>query len=59
MINIGSQPGESSVVFMLIKYISKNSFYCWPGKKYNTDPILTFEQALYQKVNEMSQQTVE
>ena len=41
MIQTGSHPGESSVVFMPMidlkaddkKYIFNNAFYCWPSKK--------------------------
>ena len=29
-------------------YIFNNAFYYWPHKKYNADPILTFDQPLYQ-----------
>ena len=34
-------------------YYFNNAFYCWSSKKFNADPILTFDQLLYQKAYEI------
>ena len=61
MVHTGSHPGESSVAFMPMIYLkaidetcvfSTMDFIVGQAKKYNADPILTFDQPLYQKVYE-------
>ena len=55
-------PGESSVAFMLMIDLKANNETCifstmhfivGQAKKYNADPILTFDQSLYQKSYEI------
>ena len=55
-------PGESSVAFMLMIDLKANDETCifstmhfivGQAKKYNADPILTFDQSLYQKSYEI------
>ena len=62
MVYTGSHPGESSVVFMPMTDLKANDEACifstmhfivGQAKKYNADPILTFDQPLYQKTYEM------
>ena len=53
--DIGSQPRESSLVFMLMIdlkasneiYFSKKHFVADQGKRYHANPILTFDKPLY------------
>ena len=59
MIHTDSHPGEYFVAFMPMidlkvnTYYFNNAFYCWSSKKFNADPILTFDQLLYQKAYEI------
>ena len=58
MVHTGSHPGESSIAFMPMIDLKANDETCifstmhfivGQAKKYNADPILTFDQPLYQK----------
>ena len=62
MVHTGSHPGEPSVVFMPMTDLKANDETCifltmhvifGHAKKYNSDPILIFDQPLYQKTYEM------
>ena len=62
MVYAGSHPGESSVVFMPMTDLKASDETCvfstmhfivFLAKKCNADPILTFDQPLYQKTYEM------
>ena len=62
MVHTGSHPGDSSVPFMPMIDLKGNDETCLfstmhfivgQAKKYNADPILTFDQPLYQKVYEI------